>query len=263
MTTVDKANNFVIVVERRMTQVYKTLSLIGNLSNKRYYEYSDEEVNELFLKLLDKGNEIKKFFLEYSNSRTEFYEKKRNLSSSFHFLSPKLENEKNDNFREIAESRVSKVFGTMNSIANTAYKPNYDYTNQQVEEIFEGYKNKIVEIKGIYSPLEKFSFSTHSKIIIKKRKKMEFWNDITQNIKEWQPVNYSVTEDEDFETVKQRVIKNFQHYLELLDDGTEESRDKVYKSFTFSKLFGEELGTDEDIDKLSKEIMDKLRKSKS
>ena len=35
---------------------------------------------------------------------------------------------------------------------------------------------------------------------------------------EWQPVNYSVTEDEDFETVKQRVIKDFQHYLELLDD---------------------------------------------
>ncbi|EHZ22676.1 hypothetical protein SPAR36_2083 [Streptococcus pneumoniae GA14688] len=62
MTTVDKANNFVIVVERRMTQVYKTLSLIGNLSNKRYYEYSNEEVNELFLKLLDKGNEIKNFF---------------------------------------------------------------------------------------------------------------------------------------------------------------------------------------------------------
>ena len=92
MTTVDKANNFVIVVERRMTQVYKTLSLIGNLSNTRYYEYSDEEVNELFFKLLDKGNEIKRFFVEYSNSRTEFYEKKRNLSASFHFSSPKLEN---------------------------------------------------------------------------------------------------------------------------------------------------------------------------
>ena len=153
MTTVDKANNFVIVVERRMTQVYKTLSLIGNLSNTRYYEYSDEEVNE---------------FVEYSNSRTEFYEKKRNLSASFHFSSPKLENEKNDNFKTIAESRVSKVLGTMNSIANTAYKPNYDYTNQQIEEIFEGYKNKIVEIQGIYSPLEEFSFSTHSKIIIGK-----------------------------------------------------------------------------------------------
>lgn len=173
MTTVDKANNFIIVVERRMTLVFKTLSLIGNLSNKRYYEYSDEEVNELFLKLLDKGNEIKKFFLEYSNSRTEFYERKRILSSSFYFESPKLKNEKNDNFREIAESRVSKVFWTMNSIANTAYKPNYDYTKQQVEEIFEGYKNKIMEIKGIYSPLEKFSFSTHSKIIIEKQDKIE------------------------------------------------------------------------------------------
>lgn len=92
---------------------------------------------------------------------------------------------------------------------------------------------------------------------------MGYWDDIIQYAKEWQPVNYSVTEDEDFETVKQRVIKVFQHYLELLDDGTEESHDKVYKSFTFSKLFGEELGTDEDIDKLSKEMMDKLRKSKS
>ena len=92
---------------------------------------------------------------------------------------------------------------------------------------------------------------------------MGYWDDIIQYAKEWQPVNYSVTEDEDFETVKQRVIKVFQHYLELLDDGTEESHDKVYKSLTFSKLFGEELGTDEDIDKLSKKIMDKLRKSKS
>ena len=92
---------------------------------------------------------------------------------------------------------------------------------------------------------------------------MGYWDDIIQYVKEWQPVNYSVTDDEDFETVKQRLIKDFQHYLELLYDGTEESRDKVYKSFTFSKLFGEEFGTDEDIDKLSKEIMDRLKKSKS
>ena len=263
MTTVDRANNFVIVVERRMTQVYKTLSLIGNLSNKRYYEYSDEEVNELFLKLLDKGNEIKKFFLEYSNSRTEFYEKKRNLSSSFHFLSPKLENEKNDNFREIAESRVSKVFGTMNSIANTAYKPNYDYTNQQVEEIFEGYKNKIVEIKGIYSPLEKFSFSTQSKIIIEKWDKMEFWNDTIQTVKEWRPVNYQVSDGEDFETVKRRAIADFENYLKLLNDGTEESRKKVIHSFTFSKFIGEELCNDEDLKKLSKRIRHQLRNGNS
>lgn len=262
MTTVDKANNFVIVVERRMTQVYKTLSLIGNLSNTRYYEYSDEEVNELFFKLLDKGNEIKRFFVEYSNSRTEFYEKKRNLSASFHFSSPKLENEKNDNFRTIAESRVSKVFGTMNSIANTAYKPNYDYTNQQIEEIFEGYKNKIVEIQGIYSPLEEFSFSTHSKIIIEKWDKMGYWDDVIQWVEEWRPVNYSVTEDEDFHTVKQRATRDFQHYLKLLEDGTEESRKKVINSFVFSKFYDKELGEDEDLNKLSKEIREKLKKIK-
>ena len=39
--------------------------------------------------------------------------------------------------------------------------------------MFEGYKNKIMEIKSIYTPLEKFSFTTHSKIIIEKRDKIE------------------------------------------------------------------------------------------
>ncbi|HEM4090919.1 TPA: hypothetical protein ACGO8N_001237 [Streptococcus suis] len=92
---------------------------------------------------------------------------------------------------------------------------------------------------------------------------MGYWDDIIQWVEEWRPVNYSVTEDEDFETVKQRAVRDFQYYLKLLDDGTEESRDKVYKSFTFSKLFGEELGTDEELNQLSKEIMDKLKKSKS
>ena len=34
MTTVDKANNFVIVVERRMTQVYKTF-----VANRKFIKY--------------------------------------------------------------------------------------------------------------------------------------------------------------------------------------------------------------------------------
>ena len=59
---------------------------------------------------------------------------------------------------------------------------------------------------------------------------MGYWDDVIQWVEEWRPVNYSVTEDEDFETVKQRAVRDFKYYLKLLDDGTEESRGKVYKS---------------------------------
>ena len=79
-----------------------------------------------------------------------------------------------------------------------------------------------MEIKGIYSPLEKFSFSTHSKIIIEKQDKIESQNNIIQIIKECQPVNHSVTKDEIFKAMKKKPSRNFQHYLKLLDENTKE-----------------------------------------
>lgn len=79
----------------------------------------------------------------------------------------------------------------------------------------------------------------------------------------WNPINYEITEEEDFETVKRRAIADFQHYLKLLDDGTQESRDKVIRSFTFSKLFGEELGNDEELKSLRKEIRSRLNNGHS
>ena len=65
---------------------------------------------------------------------------------------------------------------------------------------------------------------------------MGYWDDVIQWVEEWRPVNYSVTEDEDFETVKQRAVRDFKYYLKLLDDGTEESRKKVINSLVFSKF---------------------------
>lgn len=79
----------------------------------------------------------------------------------------------------------------------------------------------------------------------------------------WNPINYEVTEKEDFEAVKRRAIADFQHYLKLLDDGTEESRDIVINSFIFSKFFGEELGNDEELKNLRKEIRNRLKNSHS
>ena len=70
----------------------------------------------------------------------------------------------------------------------------------------------------------------------------------------WTSINYEITEDEDFETVKTRVIADFESYLKLLNDKSVESLKKVIKSFTFSKLIGEKLCNDEDLKNLSKKI---------
>ncbi|WP_312221518.1 hypothetical protein [Streptococcus parasuis] len=66
---------------------------------------------------------------------------------------------------------------------------------------------------------------------------MNYWNDIKKITTESRSIDYRVTEQEDFDTVKQRAIRDFQHYLKLLDEGTEEGRQEVISSFTFSKFY--------------------------
>ncbi|HGK1448536.1 TPA: hypothetical protein ACJZ6O_001595 [Streptococcus pneumoniae] len=75
----------------------------------------------------------------------------------------------------------------------------------------------------------------------------------------WISVNYEITEDEDFETVKTRVISDFESYLKLLNGKFEESLKKVIKSFTFSKLIGKKLCNGEDLKNLSKEIRHQIQ----
>jgi len=44
----DKRKKFVELAEARANRAIKDLKLIGNLSNKNSYEYSDSEVKQLF-----------------------------------------------------------------------------------------------------------------------------------------------------------------------------------------------------------------------
>lgn len=43
-----KKQNFKRLAEARTEKVLQTLDLIGNLSNKSFYEYTDEEVEKIF-----------------------------------------------------------------------------------------------------------------------------------------------------------------------------------------------------------------------
>lgn len=44
----DKRKNFKRLAEARTEKVLAMLDLIGNLSNKSFYEYTDEEVDKIF-----------------------------------------------------------------------------------------------------------------------------------------------------------------------------------------------------------------------
>lgn len=50
------------VAANRMNKVFADMNLIANLSNRRNYSYTIQEVDELFQSYEDKGNEIRAFF---------------------------------------------------------------------------------------------------------------------------------------------------------------------------------------------------------
>ncbi|WP_255247453.1 hypothetical protein [Paucisalibacillus globulus] len=57
-----KHKKFLRIAENRMNRIFADMNLIANLSNKRNYTYTIQEVDELFQAYDDKGNEIRAFF---------------------------------------------------------------------------------------------------------------------------------------------------------------------------------------------------------
>lgn len=44
----NKKNNFKRVAENRTNKIISMIDLLGNLTNSSFYEYSDEEIEEIF-----------------------------------------------------------------------------------------------------------------------------------------------------------------------------------------------------------------------
>ena len=61
----DRKDNFIRLAEARTNKILKTISLLGNLSNKSYYEYTEEQVETIF-------NAIQE---ELDNQKAKFYAK--------------------------------------------------------------------------------------------------------------------------------------------------------------------------------------------
>jgi len=70
-TKESKSSSFLKLAEKRTNNTLKSLDLIANLSNKYYYEYSQEQVNKIFSALKERLNEAEEAFKKASSDSKE------------------------------------------------------------------------------------------------------------------------------------------------------------------------------------------------
>ena len=65
-----KADRFIRIAEKRTQRVLESLRLVGQCSNKRIYEYSDEQVNKIFREIRYYVRETEQSFKGTKSKRT-------------------------------------------------------------------------------------------------------------------------------------------------------------------------------------------------
>tara|TARA_A100000164_G_C21748907_1_gene696021 strand:+ start:21 stop:281 length:261 start_codon:yes stop_codon:yes gene_type:complete len=66
-----KSASFMKLAEKRTNSTLKSLDLIANLSNKYYYEYSQDQVDKIFSALKERLNEAEEAFRKASSNTKE------------------------------------------------------------------------------------------------------------------------------------------------------------------------------------------------
>ena len=66
-----KHDKFVRLAEARTNKIIDTLQLLGNCSNTSVYEYSQEEVNEIFQAIEQEVREAKRKFTKVETEKTQ------------------------------------------------------------------------------------------------------------------------------------------------------------------------------------------------
>ena len=67
-----KRGRFIKIVERRVNQILDNLDSLGKCSNRKNYDYSDEDVKKVFGEIERKVREIKLLFQETSKNKKRF-----------------------------------------------------------------------------------------------------------------------------------------------------------------------------------------------
>jgi len=142
--------------ESRMSRIFLNMNSITNLSNKKNYMYSEHEIDELFKCYKDKGIEIKTYF----ETQITLQKPTNSIFTFSKCIKQDHQKEtKEERFRRVAENRLSKVLSDMNLIANLSIRKHYTYSIQEVNELFQAYEDKGIEVRAYFEPLkDKFSF---------------------------------------------------------------------------------------------------------
>jgi len=67
-----KKDNFKRIAESRTNRIINLIDLLGNLSNKSYYDYSDDEIEKIFNAIEDALELQKQKFKLGSNKKQKF-----------------------------------------------------------------------------------------------------------------------------------------------------------------------------------------------
>jgi hypothetical protein len=68
----DREKKFLELAETRVNKVLEGMRLIGNLSNKRNYDYTDDQIKKIFLALDEQLKDLKNKFKSENKSNTKF-----------------------------------------------------------------------------------------------------------------------------------------------------------------------------------------------
>jgi ABC-type Fe3+-hydroxamate transport system substrate-binding protein len=68
----DREKKFLELAETRVNKVLEGMRLIGNLSNKRNYDYTDDQIKKIFSALDDQLKDLKNKFKSENKSNTKF-----------------------------------------------------------------------------------------------------------------------------------------------------------------------------------------------
>ncbi|MBD3293839.1 MAG: hypothetical protein GF393_13020 [Armatimonadia bacterium] len=77
MTTNDKNERFIKLAEKRVNSAIKTIRLIGNLANRKTYQYSDHEAKQILDALTKELKDLKQRFSSDGVSGSQEFRFKR------------------------------------------------------------------------------------------------------------------------------------------------------------------------------------------
>lgn len=70
--SIDKRANFIRIAESRTNKILESISLLGNLSNTSYYEYTSEQIDSMFAAIQEELEVQRKKFSDGEPKKKKF-----------------------------------------------------------------------------------------------------------------------------------------------------------------------------------------------